>query len=306
MNMLRAMDPSLAVSALALMSFACAANAEEYLKTYSVAHRADVHVLADESSIRVITSDSNQVEFRVRSEGIAALQFGGQVHVDSHQNGDEVELTVKVAPGVTIGFNNRRLKTEVHMPRNADLLIDTHDGAVEVATIDGNITIRTKDGSIKGSQLSGHIELNTGDGGINVDGLKGDSRLHTGDGSVDLVNIDGKLQAASGDGAIHVEGRFDSLDLRSGDGSVSARVARGSRMFSPWNVQTKDGSVRLALPPDLQADLDVSTRDGHIATDLPVTVHGNIGRAQVQGTLNGGGPLLTVHTGDGAIRLNGS
>jgi hypothetical protein len=306
MNMLRVKHRSLAVSALMLIAFACAANAEEYVKTYPVAHRADVRIHADESSIHVITSDSNQVEFRVRSEGIAALQFGQQVHVDSHQSGDEVELTVKVARGITIGFNNRTLKTEVHMPRNADLLIDTHDGAVEVASIDGNITIRTKDGAIKASQLSGHIELNTGDGGINVDGLKGESRLHTGDGSVDLLNIDGKLQAASGDGSIHVEGRFDSLDISSGDGSVSARVARGSRMSSPWKVRTKDGSVRLALPPDLQANLDVSTRDGHIASDLPVTVHGDIGRSQVQGTLNGGGPLLTVHTGDGAIRLNGT
>jgi DUF4097 and DUF4098 domain-containing protein YvlB len=281
------------------------AGAAEYVKTYPIAHRADVRVSADESSVRVSTSDTNQVEFRVRSEGFATLEIGGDIHVESHQDGDNVMLTVKVRNGVTIGINTKHIKTEVRMPRNADLWIDTSDGAVELESVDGNITVRSKDGAIKASQLTGHIELTSTDGSLTADSLKGEARLHTTDGSIVARDLDGKLQAATSDGSVRVDGRFDALDARSLDGSVSVRIAPGSRMSSPWNVRSKDGSVNVSLPRDLQANIDART-NGHINSDLPVAVHGDLGKSRVEGTINGGGPLLTVRSLDGSIHLTAS
>ena len=288
------------------LAFVCSAHAEDYVKSYSITHRADVRVYADDGSVRVITSDTNQVEFQVHSEGFAALQFGGKLHIDSHQNGDQVELTVQVSHGVTIGFDNRSLRIEVHMPRNADLSLDTHDGAVEVDPLEGNITVHTKDGAIKASQLSGRIDLTSGDGSITARALKGESKVHTGDGAIQADDVEGKFEGSSGDGAIEVAGRFDFLDLRSGDGEVSARVARGSKMSSPWNIRTRNGGVNLTLPADFQADLDVRANDGHVSLGLPVTVQGDVSQSRVHGTMNGGGPLITVRSGDGSIRLSGT
>lgn len=299
---------NLAVTSLVLVSAACSglANADEYVKTYSVGNHADVRIHADESSVRVITDEaSNKVEFRVRTEGTrVALQIGGQVQVDSHQSGDEVELSVKVAHSFTVGFNDRSIKTEVHMPQNADLLIDTHDGAVEVSAVNGHVSIHTKDGSIKAGQLSGQIELMSDDGGITADALMGDTKIHTSDGSIGVRGVDGKLDAFSKDGAIRADGRFDSLTIKSGDGTVTAHADRGSKMQSAWNVHTGDGSVHLSLPSDLQANLDINANDGHINVDLPVTVQGYHSKSQLRGTLNGGGPLLTVRSGDGSIRID--
>jgi hypothetical protein len=102
---------------------------------------------------------------------------------------------------------------------------------------------------------------------------------------------------------IHLDGRFDALDIKSTDGSVVAKVARGSRMSSAWNIRTVDGSVELFLPQDFQANLDARTRDGHISLDLPVAVQGDIERTEVRGTMNGGGPPLAIHTGDGRIPI---
>jgi DUF4097 and DUF4098 domain-containing protein YvlB len=283
------------------------ANADEYAKTYAVASRPEVHVQAGDSSVRVTTSDTNQVEFRVRSQGVrVAIGFGGQVSVDSQQSGNRVELVVKTTPALTIGFNDRRLETEVQMPENADLLIETHDGAVELSAVNGNITVHTKDGAIRATQLSGRIDLHSSDGGINAQSLKGDARLHSGDGSIGAGGIDGKLEASTNDGSIHVEGRFDSLTITSGDGSVTARVAQGSKMTSDWSVQTHDGSLRMSIPSDLRANLDVSANNGHISLDLPVTVQGINSQSKIRGTLNGGGPLLTVRSGDGSVRLAGT
>jgi hypothetical protein len=74
-------------------------------------------------------------------------------------------------------------------------------------------------------------------------------------------------------------------------------------MSTEWEIQTSDGSVEVALPTELRANLDASTRDGHISIGLPLTVQGDLSKTHVQGTLNGGGPVLLIHTGDGSIRV---
>ncbi len=285
-------------------AFVSRANAEEYAKTYSVGNHPEVHVQTGDSSVHVITSDTNQVAFRVRSKGLrAAVEFGGQVKVDSQQSGNRVELTVKASPTFMIGVDTMRLETEVRMPRDADLLVETDDGAVELSAVNGHITIHTKDGGIKATQLSGRIALSTSDGGITADGLKGDTWLRTNDGAIGAAGVDGKLDASTSDGSIRAEGRFDALDIKSGDGAVAARAARGSKMVSAWKVETKDGSIQLTIPTDLQADLDVSAKGGHVSVDVPVTVQGVNSKSQIRGTFNGGGPLLTVRSADGSIHL---
>jgi hypothetical protein len=278
------------LAALALAVFASQANAkaEEYVKAYTVTGPASVHVKVDDSSVHVITSDTNQVEFRVTAEGFSAINIGdSKLHVDSQQNGNDVELTVRVAQHVTIGFSNRRLTTEVRMPKNADLQIDTSDGRVELADLKGNIAVHTSDGSIQASQLSGAVVLRTSDG------------------KIEATQLDGKCDVSTSDGSIHLAGRFDSLNVKSGDGSVTVRAEAGSKMSSMWSVSSGDGAVILDVPKDIQANLDASTGDGHINLGLPVSIAGDLGKKTVHGTINGGGPTLFIHTSDGSIRLNG-
>jgi hypothetical protein len=288
---------------LLALGFTSSANAEEYLKSYSVTGRADVHVHVDDSSVHILTSDTDQIEFRVTGEGSETFNIGGKLRIDSQQNGNQVELTVLTKPGISIGFSNKRLRTEVRMPKNADLRVETRDGSVNISSVDGNIAIQTTDGAVKAAELTGKIEIRTVDGSINVETLTGESKLHSVDGTIAVARVDGKCAASSTDGSIHLNGRFDLLDIKSTDGSVVAKVAPGSGMSSAWSIRTVDGSVELALPQDFQANLDASTRDGHISLGLPVAVQGNIGKTQVRGTMNGGGPALTIHTGDGSIHI---
>ena len=65
-------------------------------------------------------------------------------------------------------------------------------------------------------------------------------------------------------------------------------------------------AVTLQLPESFAADIDLHTGDGHISLDMPVSVEGGLGSNNIRGKLNGGGNLLTIHTGDGSIRLEKS
>jgi DUF4097 and DUF4098 domain-containing protein YvlB len=293
----------LSAAVIILLGAVSQAQAEEYSKSYAVSGRPTVHVRVDDSRVRVITSDTRQVDFNVKREGTSGLELGRGLKINSQQDDDHVELSVLHQPGISIMFTEHHLMTEVHMPRDADLRIETRDGSVDLAAVNGNVTIHSTDGAINASQLTGKIEIQSVDGSIMTDNLKGDVRLHSTDGAITVTHLDGQCDVTSTDGSLRAEGRFDSLRLVSTDGSVVAKVAEGSRMTSAWSIRTVDGSVDVLLPKNFQADINASTRDGHIKLALPVTVQGEISQSKVQGTLNGGGPELTLKSTDGSIRL---
>jgi hypothetical protein len=296
----------LAGAGLLLMALcASGSRAEDVVKSYAVSGRANVRVDTNDGSVHVTAGDNKQVEFRVEYQGYV---LGKDLKIDSHQDGDKVELTARLMGhwGFSWGHNSRNLHIEVRMPKEGDVTVQTGDGSVQADSIQGTVNVHTGDGSVKANSLNGTIDLHTSDGSITVDSLKGDIRLRTGDGSIEARDLDGKVDADTGDGHIRLVGRFDALGIKTGDGSVDARVLPGSKMASSWTIRTGDGSVDIVLPADFQANIDATTGDGHISLGVPVTVEGTFSKSEIRGKMNGGGQQLTIHTGDGSIRLSKS
>lgn len=269
------------IAILATACIAAHAHAAEFNKSFTLTGRPTVHVNTNDGSVRVRTSDTNQVEFRVEYKG---LTLDKNLRIDVSQQGDQLQLTAHIQwEPISLGF--RKFRIEVLMPKDGDLLVDTSDGSIDVAN------------------LAGHVDLHSGDGSLTANAVKGVMKLKTSDGSITGEDIDGSLDAASGDGSIHLNGRFDELKLKTGDGSVTATVQSGSKIDSGWSIVSGDGSVEVTLPKDLKADIDASSGDGHVSSDIPLVVQGNFSKSKVHGKLNGGGSTLSIHTGDGSIRL---
>jgi DUF4097 and DUF4098 domain-containing protein YvlB len=263
--------------------FAATVHADDYAKSFTVSNRASVRVDTNDGSVSITTGDTKQVEFRVEYQGYV---LNKSLNIESNQQGDEVELTARIPNKWHFSLGTiRRLHIEVRMPKDADL------------------QVRTGDGSIKAVGLSGTVDLHSGDGSLIVSSLKGAVRLHTGDGSIEGRDLDGKCDAVSGDGRIRLTGRFDVLSVRSGDGSVGVEALHGSKLDSGWNISSGDGGIDVALPGDLPVNIDASTSDGHISSDIPITMDGIISKSRVRGKMNGGGSTLIIHTGDGSIHL---
>jgi hypothetical protein len=279
--------------AVGVVGLICAAGvrAEEVAKMFTVSGHASVKVTTDDGSVRVSTGDIKQVEVRVVYSG---YRLDKDLHVSTTQSGDTVEVVAKTTNGIApfrrwclfCVNSNVSLRVEVHMPKDADLTVDTGDGSVEAESINGNLDVKTGDGSIK------------------VEGAKGVIRLHTGDGSIEGRELDGRADITTGDGHVNLDGRFDTLNIKTGDGSVTARAHGGSKVMTSWNIHTGDGSIDLDLPGEIQANLDVSTNDGHISLGIPVTVEGTFSNTRISGKMNGGGAPIVVRTGDGSIHLN--
>jgi len=294
-----------AATLVAGTALASSAHGEEWTKSYTLSGRAQVRVDTNDGAVRISTGDTKQVDLRVIYEG---YEINKNLHIESRQDGNSVEINARATGhwGFSWGGHRRNIRIEVRMPRDADLQIDTGDGSVETQPVSGRVKIHTGDGSVRTQAVDGNGDIDTGDGSINGEGAKGDIRLHTGDGHIDARNLEGRVDANSGDGHIKIDGKLEAMNIKTGDGSIDARVEPGSRLSSGWSIRTGDGSVDLVLPPDLQANIDASTNDGHISLGIPLTVEGTFKNSELHGKMNGGGQALTIHTGDGSIRLSKS
>ncbi len=292
------------------------AHAEEYFKSYSVPGRANVQIQARWGSVRVTTAASSQVGFHVTYD---RRDWSPDPPIESHQDGNLVALRSRIddrdhEPSGEGWWgwwhwwdrdNHRRLSIEVQMPKDADLQLQTTDGAVEVAAVNGNVFIRTTNGTIFAAYLSGALDIVSTNGAIELDSLKGTMRVRTTNGPISASHLDGKSDLATTNGGVRVEGRFDTLDIRSTNGGVVARAESGSRMTSSWRVQTTNGHVDLAVPQDLKADLNVDTHNGRIRLDLPFATRVYDDGHSVHGSLNGGGPEIGLSTTNAGIHVSG-
>ena len=169
-----------------------------------------------------------------------------------------------------------------------------------------NVDARTGDGAILARDLNGRIELRTGDGSIRLQGMDGDITLSTGDGAVTAGELRGRVAITTGDGSVNLSGRLDSLTARTGDGAIDVDALPGSMMRDDWSISTGDGSVRVRLPADFNADIDAHTGDGGIVTTgVAVARPRDERRARdLRGRVGSGGQMLTIRTGDGAIDIH--
>jgi DUF4097 and DUF4098 domain-containing protein YvlB len=244
-------------------------SAEEWSKTYTITGKPDLRVETSDADIRVDKWDQNTIEAHLIADGYKIGEHG--IKITEHQTGDSVDIEVRFPVHiVTFNFKGHRVQLDIHMPRE------------------------------------GRVNLHTGDGSIHVANLKGTMELETGDGHEEIEAVDGILRAKSGDGHVNATGRFDELNITTGDGQIEARALTGSTIASSWTLHTGDGNVTLELPDNLPADVELRTGDGHITLGIPVMVEGKLGEKNIHGKINGGGNLLTVHTGDGSIRLDKS
>jgi hypothetical protein len=102
----------------------------------------------------------------------------------------------------------------------------------------------------------------------------------------------------------------NGLRAETGSGPIVATLTR-SRNFTDSRLETSVGDIIVYVPDGLgvtiRAAVEVARGDG-IRSDFPelkITSSGNIGPREVyaEGNLNGGGPVLHVHTATGNIQF---
>lgn len=249
------------------LSTMCAA--EDWNKTYTVGNSPQLTVFTSDASIEVHAGGNGSISAALETRGYTLTGNDPDIRVTDSQAGDNVNITAKQRSHVRFCFGcSQSAHMRITAPAGTRLMLKTSDGSIKVFDI------------------------------------KAPADLNTSDGSIEVRGFDGALHARTSDGSMQIAGRFDDLRLDTSDGSITLQVERGSKVTTDWRLHTSDGSIRAALPEDLSADVNFSTGDGSIHSELPLNdVHGPISKRSLTGKLNSGGRMLEMRTSDGSIHV---
>lgn len=120
-------------------------------------------------------------------------------------------------------------------------------------------------------------------------------------GEVEALRLNGDVTLTTVNGSINFSttagGRASTVN-----GSIHGTMGRAD-WSNTLAMATVNGSITLTLPPDLNTEVKATTVNGDITSDFPMTVSGRISRRKVEGTIGGGGRLLSLDSVNGSITL---
>lgn len=268
-------------------------------QSFDVSPGALLVVKVSDLDVAVSSHDSRQVEVVLHGDdeeysGHAIEEMGFTVERTS----EGIEISTESSDWSDWdGFDGT---LQITVPTRFDVQVQTGDGDVAVESIEGVVMLRTGDGDIALGGASGaEVMIQTGDGDVAVGATASrDIRIQTGDGDVALGALRAEeVQVRTGDGDIVIEDLSGALRASTGDGDVMLHI----REFAGVQITTGDGDVTLFAPSSLAADISIVGGELVLADafELPAQLDGR----KLEGTLNGGGPELSVRVGDGTIRL---
>lgn len=175
-----------------------------------------------------------------------------------------------------------------------------------------NFTVRIPAGSkVRAASGNGDVSLTgvgdeaiaaSGNGKILVSGTTGEVEASTGNGEVTVEEAKGPVHASSGNGDVRVRTSLGPVSASSGNGDIIVAMDKLTDRHS-MEFSTGNGRIEITVPDDFGAELESNTGNGSIVSDFPITIRGRMSKSHVRGTLGGGGPRLTLTSGNGEIEI---
>lgn len=262
--------------------------------TFAFAARGSADITVAEGTLTVSTWDRNQVRVQVVSDDapyeLRAADTRFSLVPDDRMRGDS--------------------RIEITLPVGARLSVETHSGDVRVTRLQGDVQVQGQSGDVSLSDLGGRVDLRLISGDVSLSNVKGDVQLNAVSGDVDLARIDGQVdvETVSGDiSARDVNSRWVRLKTTSGDLTYAGDVIAGGT----YELSAHSGDVSLTLPPNPSARVSISTFNGEIDSDFPITLAPGeheigVGRSKrFNFDLGRGEARVTLQSFNGDITLRG-
>ena len=280
-----------------------------------------------------VSTDRGKIEVvagrpgRVVVEGAATVRLGWNVPA----NAVELAKQVAAAPPIEHAEQTVRLRVpadpdeqravivnyRVEVPPGTEVRTRTDSGSTTIRGVDGTVDVRTQSSFIDVADISGATQLVTGSGdvrahgisgalsvttqssGITLSGLRSSLKVRTQSGAVnaDLTGT-GDVEVETGSSAINVNGAGGGLAVRTQSGRVTVQGAP----TRDWKATTGSSEVHFDLARTGGFTLDAVSQSSNVEfTGADVT--GTVSKHAVRGDVGGGGPMIMVRTGNGAIRI---
>ncbi len=128
------------------------------------------------------------------------------------------------------------------------------------------------------------------------------SHVGTVNGTVRVFGVDGRGELRSVNGDVEVFDSAGALAAHTTNGNLRMELRRVDGA-SPISLETVNGTVVLALPPDAAAEFDVRSLNGDFRSELSVSLQGAYSPREFRGRLGAGGTTIKIRTVNGGIRV---
>jgi len=279
-----------------------------FSRTLTVSGPVDLEVSSGSGRIEVRAGQAGRVEVsgRITSSnwGIFSSRSSAEEAVRRVEANPPVEQSgSRIRVGrVDDGWlrENVSISYTLVVPADTTLVSKTGSGAHLIEGLRGTVTASSGSGAIHIRDAGGDVRASAGSGSILAEMVGGSFTGRTGSGGIDVSQTgNGPVDASASSGSIHLTGVRGSLHASTSSGTLRVQ----GEQTSDWRLSTSSGSVTIELAGKPAFSLDAHSSSGRIDTQYPVTVSGTIGRRELRGSVNGGGPLLHVRTSSGGIRI---
>jgi DUF4097 and DUF4098 domain-containing protein YvlB len=176
---------------------------------------------------------------------------------------------------------------------NSDITVDGVGGDVKAETVQGDIVLIGSTGS---------ATLNTVQGGVRVEKARGRVEASAINGPVRIENADGAIVVESVNGDIVLSDvASDSVDASTVNGPV--RFVGTLKARGLYRLASHNGSIRMAVPENANANLRVATYRGGFDCSFPISTHETKKGREYQIRLGNGGAAVTLETFQGWVIL---
>ena len=213
----------------------------------------------------------------------------------------------------------RGMDYRIAVPKQFSADVATAGGPITVSDLKGEVTAHSSGGPLRFDRIDGPVNGSTSGGGITLYATKGRVIAHTSGGPIRMTDIAGDVDASTSGGGISIEGASGRVKAHTSGGPISATdiggtidaSTSGGGVTASLTGQPKGecrfyssgGPIVVKLPGSSRVNLDASSSGGGVSTDFPVEYRDEHQRNELHAALNGGGPLLYVHTSGGGIRI---
>ena len=192
---------------------------------------------------------------------------------------------------------------------NGKVVAETGGGSVDIQAGAQGAIIETGGGSVQVRQCNGKVKVSTGGGSVDLSDVGGPAEIETGGGSIRLTSAKGHVHAETGGGGIELYG-VPSARAETGAGGITVKLVNTGGERNNSDLETSAGDITVYIANDVAINVRASVDMGnghHITSDFSDILIASEGdkwgpkTLTAEGKLNGGGPMLKVHTSSGDI-----
>lgn len=260
----------------------------EINQTYDIASLLDLTVESSNGYVVVESAEVANVSVtaKLRSRADTLEKAEERVEallVDMIQTGDNLLLRYRSSDQSADVRKYSGVSFEVTVPAQADVEVDTSNGAITIRGIEGEFDLDTSNGAIDLDDLVGVVVADTSNGRIDVDGFRGTLDLETSNGAIDIQDVETSIDARTSNGRIDFAGVLvgDDNDLRTSNGAIQVKVAADASITFDASTSIGSISTSFALVGDIEG------RSWNAALNPPTT------------------QTLELRTSNGDIRIEG-